>query len=135
MTDQKPQAPTPAAPAAPEPGDVGELVADLNEIAGILCGMEKHHWAARLSRAATLLQQQETRIADLRVALAECGRAVGSLIQENCSDSFLLQVPAEVQLAVARPARGNASPPAPVVVPVPVAERLAVEVGSDARLQ
>jgi hypothetical protein len=44
-------------PPAPEVGEVGELVADLNEIAGILCGMEKHQWAARLSYAATLLQQ------------------------------------------------------------------------------
>jgi hypothetical protein len=84
------------------------MVADLNEIAQIPCGMERHRWAARLTRAATLLQQQESRIADLRVALAECGRAVGSLILNSCSDSFLLQVPDEIRLAVAK-----AAPPAP----------------------
>ena len=39
-------------------GEVEELVADLNEIAGILCGMEKHRWAVKLTRAAALLQQQ-----------------------------------------------------------------------------
>ena len=47
---------------APEPGKVAELVAelvaDLNEIAEILCGMEKHRWAVKLTRAAILLQQQ-----------------------------------------------------------------------------
>ena len=50
--------PLPAAAPAPEPGEVAELVADLNEIAQILCGMEKHRWAAKLTSAATLLQQQ-----------------------------------------------------------------------------
>jgi hypothetical protein len=44
-------------PPEPEVGEAGELVADLNEIAQILCGMEKHHWAARLAAAAALLQQ------------------------------------------------------------------------------
>ena len=49
---------TPVTAPVPEPGEVGELVADLNEIAQILCGMEKHRWAAKLIFAATLLQQQ-----------------------------------------------------------------------------
>ena len=40
-----------------DPGKVEELVADLNEIAGILCGMEKHRWAVKLTRAAELLEQ------------------------------------------------------------------------------
>ena len=99
---------TPPAPEAGDVGDVGELVSDLNEIAEILCGMEKHLWAARLTCAAKLLQQQEVRTADLRAALRDCGLAVGSLIQVNCSDWFLLQVPAEVRLAMAK-----AAPPAP----------------------
>ena len=48
----------PAAAPVPEPGEVAELVADLQEIGEILCGMEKHRWAVKLTRAATLLQQQ-----------------------------------------------------------------------------
>lgn len=36
----------------------------------------------------------------LRSALRECGRAVGLLISDECSDEFLLQVPAEVRLAL-----------------------------------
>jgi hypothetical protein len=49
--------PCPTAPPVPEAGEVREVVADLNEIAGILCGMEKPLWAARLAAAATLLLQ------------------------------------------------------------------------------
>ena len=45
-------------PTSAVEGKVEELVADLNEIAGILCGMEKHRWAVKLTRAAALLQQQ-----------------------------------------------------------------------------
>ena len=50
----------PAALAAPEPpadGEVAELVADLREIGGILCGMEKHRWANKLTCAADLLSR------------------------------------------------------------------------------
>jgi hypothetical protein len=39
----------------------------------------------------------------LRSALMECGRAAGAFISDECSDEFLLQVPAEVQLAFAKP--------------------------------
>jgi hypothetical protein len=91
----------PAAPPAPEAREVGELLTN----AGVL------------RSAATLLQQQESRIANLRSALADCGRAVASLISDDCSDDFLLEVPAEVRLAVAKPA------PA-VVAPVRLCERL-----------
>jgi hypothetical protein len=109
----------PATPPAPgEVGEVGQVATELQELAEACDGTLAMARVQRLfTRAATLLEQQEARIADLRAALAECGRAVGSLIQGNCSDSFLLQVPAEVQLAVARPARGNASPPAPAPAP------------------
>ena len=99
----------PAAPAAPEGGDVAELVAWLQSMRE-LAGDHNPEEQRRYDRAAAMLQQQESRIADLRAALRECGRAVGSLIQVNCSDSFLLQIPNEVQLAVAAPA--------PAVVPV-----------------
>ena len=102
----------PATPPAPAEGDVGELVAWLREEADDYDCIGEDNQAARCRRAATLLQQQESRIADLRSALRECGRIVGSLIQINCSDSFLLHVPIEVQLAVAAPA--------PAVVPVAV---------------
>jgi hypothetical protein len=74
------------------------------------------HYAAQSRRAATLLQQQEARLAALRSALADCGRAVGASISDDCSDDFLLQVPAEVRLA--------AVATAPAVVPVAVSERL-----------
>jgi hypothetical protein len=92
-------------------GEVGEIA---DHILAELQGFHPRHrifgelTVGRLTRAATLLQQQEARIADLRLALRECGRAVGSLIQENCSDSFLFQVPGEIRLAVAK-----ATPPAP----------------------
>jgi hypothetical protein len=92
----------------PEPGEVGEVVKWLRSRAGIPGSHDFPAVAAYLTRAATLLERQEARIADLRLALRECGRAVGSLIQENCSDSFLLQVPDEIRLAVAK-----AAPPAP----------------------
>lgn len=36
----------------------------------------------------------------LRSALRECGRAAGAFISDECSDEFLLQVPAEVRLAL-----------------------------------
>lgn len=39
----------------------------------------------------------------LRSALRECGRAAGAFISDECSDEFLLQVPAEVRLAFAKP--------------------------------
>jgi hypothetical protein len=53
------------------------------------------------TRAATLLQQQEARIASLRSALADCGRATGAVIGDDYSDAFLLlEVPAVVRLAV-----------------------------------
>ena len=48
----------PAPQPVTDPGKVEELVADLNEIAGILCGMEKHRWAVKLTRAAELLEQR-----------------------------------------------------------------------------
>jgi hypothetical protein len=94
--------------AAKPVGEVGEVVAELEQWASYAAGEGQLADAKTLTRAATLLSQQESRIADLRVALAECGRAVGSLTQENCSDSFLFQVPGEIRLAVAK-----ATPPAP----------------------
>jgi hypothetical protein len=107
-------------PPAPESGEVGELVAWLRELGARRSGtFSVTTFCANLTRAATLLQQQEARIADLRLALRECGRAVGSLIQDSCSDSFLLQVPDEIRLAVAK-----AAPPAPVPVPVAVGDAL-----------
>jgi hypothetical protein len=36
----------------------------------------------------------------LRSALRECGRAAGAFISDECSDEFLLQIPAEVRLAL-----------------------------------
>jgi hypothetical protein len=66
--------------------------------------------------AATLLQQQEVKITSLRSALADCGRAVGASVADDCSDDFLLQVPAKVRLTVAAPASA--------VVPVAVGEML-----------
>jgi hypothetical protein len=107
------------APPAPEAGEVGELVAVLLADAECLAAEQPDLMQAtnvQLTRAATLLQQQEARIASLRSALAESGRAVGSLISDDCSDGFLLQVPAEVRLA--------AVATAPAVVPVAVSERL-----------
>jgi len=116
----------PAAPPAPEAGEVAELARCLNKEAAdqhpgtsdalphdmrdALLDVSEH-----LTRAATLLQQQEARIAGLRSALADCGRAVGASISDDCSDDFLLQVPAEVRLAIAKAA--------PAVVPVAVSER------------
>ena len=100
------------APPAPEPGEVGELVAVLQVEARSedICSTATVITGAELRRAATLLEKQETRIADLRSALRECGLAVGSLIQKDCSDSFLLHVPEEIRLVMARPV-----PPAPDV--------------------
>ena len=46
-----------AEPVPPVEGEVGELVADLREIGGILCGMEKHRWANKLTCAADLLSR------------------------------------------------------------------------------
>jgi hypothetical protein len=101
----------PAAPPAPEVGEVAELVAGLSEIAQILRTLQWHHrWVAKLARAATLLQQQESRVAFLRYVLIDCGQAVGGLVNQSCSDSFLLDVATEVRLAIAKPA--------PAVVPV-----------------
>ena len=59
---------SPAAVPAPAPGDVGELAADLNEIAQILCGMEKHRWAVKLTSAATLLERLASDNAGLEAA-------------------------------------------------------------------
>ena len=109
IADAAIEAMRPAALPAPEGGEVAELVAWLQSMRE-LAGDHNPEEQRRYDRAAAMLQQQESRIADLRAALRECGRAVGSLIQVNCSDSFLLQIPNEVQLAVAAPA--------PAVVPV-----------------
>jgi hypothetical protein len=98
----------PAAPLAPE---VGELVAQLGEDGKHLIAVgyanesvETRDLGIRVTRAAALLQQQESRIATLRSALAHCGRAAGSAIGADCSDAFLLEVPQEVRLAVAKAA-------------------------------
>jgi hypothetical protein len=110
------------APPAPEAGEVGEVVEWLESQAAHLRKMQEigalpeTELQEMLDRAATLLQQQEARIAALRSALADCGRAVRAFIADDCSDDFLLQVPAEVRLAAAKPA--------PAVVPVAVSERL-----------
>ncbi len=117
----------PAAPPAPEAGEVAELAGWLNQEAAdqhpVTSDALPHDMrdalldaSEHLFRAATLLQQQEARIAGLRLALADCGRAVGASISDDCSDDFLLQVPAEVRLAVAKAAQA--------VVPVAVSERL-----------
>jgi hypothetical protein len=60
--------------------------------------------AGAMRRAATLLQQQQLRITNLRSALADCGRAVGASISDGCSDDFLLEVATEVRLAIAKAA-------------------------------
>jgi hypothetical protein len=77
---------------------------------------------------ATLLQQQESRIANLRSALADCGRAVGSTIGNECSDWLLLQVPQEVRLAM----RKAASPAQPARNPV--ARNMGNRQGHDQRM-
>jgi hypothetical protein len=93
---------------APEPGEVGEVCEWLESHAAQMRRMQEigalpeTELQEMLDRAATLLQQQESRIANLRSALADCGRAVGGIISDDCSDAFLLQVPAEVRLAVAK---------------------------------
>jgi hypothetical protein len=116
IADAAIEAMRPTALPVPEAGEVGELVAALEQDADRgeqfydLCNTT----ATQFARAAELLQQQESRIAKLRSALAESGRAVGSTIGNKCSDSFLLQVPQEVRLAMRKAA------PAPAVVPVPV---------------
>jgi hypothetical protein len=46
--------------------------------------------------------------------LIDCGQAVGGLVNQSCSDSFLLDVATEVRLAIAKPA--------PAGVPVAVSE-------------
>ena len=94
-----------ATPPAPEAGELTTLFA-----VGASCGGGARLSQDQCARAATLLQQQEARIAGLRSALADCGRAEGASISDDCSDDFLLQVPAEVRLAVAKAA--------PAVVPV-----------------
>jgi hypothetical protein len=125
----------PAAPPAPEPGEVGELLAangvfkGSHGIEGLLNAdafWEQQQYGTRLyygdgiadylhrgvlRSAAALLQQQESRIATLRSALADCGRAARAAIGDDCSDAFLLEVPREVRLAVAKAD--------PVAVPVP----------------
>jgi hypothetical protein len=65
--------------------------------------------AEQFRRVATLLQQQQARIAFLRYVLIDCGQAVGGLVNQSCSGSFLLDVATEVRLAVAKVA--------PAVVP------------------
>jgi hypothetical protein len=98
------------APPAPEAGEVGELVAGLSEIAQILRTLQWHpRWVAKLARAATLLQQQESRVAFLRYVLIDCGQAVGGLVNQSCSDSFLLDVATVVRLAIAKPAPAGVS--------------------------
>jgi hypothetical protein len=119
---------TPPAPPAPEAGEVGE-VGEVGELGTLLrvggsCGGGAALSPEQCRRTATLLQQQEARIAGLRSALADCGRAVGGFIGEDCSDEFLLEVPREVRLAVAKAD--------PVVVPVAVSERLPGEEDCDA---
>jgi hypothetical protein len=90
----------PAPPPAPELGeDAEDAVEFLNALAAV---PPRRHYVAQARRAATLLQQQQLRIANLRSALADCGRAVGSLISGTCSDDFLLQIPVEVRLAMAK---------------------------------
>jgi hypothetical protein len=95
-------------PPAPEAGELGELsdadrlVARFDSAAtihrllvcrNVLKINDQPLKSALCGRAAALLQQQESQIANLRSALAESGRAVGSTIGNEYSDSFLLQVP------------------------------------------
>jgi hypothetical protein len=94
--------------------EVRELVTWLGE--GVAKTADEYPDAsAKLARAATLLQQQESRAAFLRYVLIDCGQAVGGLVNQSCSDSFLLDVATEVRLAIAKPA--------PAVAPVAVSER------------
>jgi hypothetical protein len=93
----------PTALPAPEVGEVWELVAVLEQDAdrGEQFYDLSNATAEQFTRAAELLQQQESRIANLRSALAESGRATGAVIGDDYSDAFLLQeVPAQVRLAV-----------------------------------
>jgi hypothetical protein len=99
-----------ATPPAPDVEEGEELAEFLNALAA--APILTDHYAAQSRRAATLLQQQEARIAFLRHVLIDCGRAVGGLVDQSCSDSFLLDVATEVRLAVAKAA--------PAVVPVAV---------------
>jgi hypothetical protein len=114
--------PIPVSERLPGVGEVGELAAWLENHAAHLRKMQEiGAWPETelqemLDRAATLLQQQESRVAFLRYVLIDCGQAVGGLVNQSCSDSFLLDVATEVRLAIAKPA--------PAVVPVAVSERL-----------
>jgi hypothetical protein len=95
----------PATLPAPEvlAAEVRELVTWLGE--GVAKTADEYPDAsAKLARAATLLQQQESRAAFLRYVLIDCGQAVGGLVNQSCSDSFLLDVATEVRLAIAKPA-------------------------------
>jgi hypothetical protein len=91
--------------SAPAPAAVGEVM-ELGTLlrVGGSCGGGARLSQDQCARTSALLQQQESRIANLRSALADCGRAVGAVIGEDCTDAFLLEVPAKVRLAVAKPA-------------------------------
>jgi hypothetical protein len=94
----------PATLPAPEvlAAEVRELVTWLGE--GVAKTADEYpDESAKLARAATLLQQQESRVAFLRYVLIDCGQAVGGLVNQSCSDSFLLDVATEVRLAIAKP--------------------------------
>jgi len=100
----------PATLPAPEvlSAEVKELVAALKE-PGDPFPEYRTITSEQADRIATLLQQQESRVAFLRYVLIDCGQAVGGLVNQSCSDSFLLDVATEVRLAIAKPA--------PAVVP------------------
>ena len=64
-----------------------------------------NHWGRELEmmRAAITADRARRPTPDtesLRSALRECGRAAGAFISDECSDEFLLQIPAEVRLAL-----------------------------------
>lgn len=81
-----------------EEGSIGPFGMDHEEHTKLISQIAWHNGAyvARLGRDTPDTES-------LRSALRECGRAAGAFISDECSDEFLLQIPAEVRLAFAKP--------------------------------
>ena len=82
----------PAAPPVPDAGEVREALADLENLElafkqSFNCNVRTSRIRPVLLHYATLLQQR----AAPAPPAPEVGKAVGSLIQPNCTDSFLIQ--------------------------------------------